>query len=34
MFGSEDPDTSTVDDSNDTDPDTFGQQTIWEEKGD
>jgi hypothetical protein len=33
MFGSEDPDTSTTDDSGGTDPETFGQQTIWEENG-
>jgi hypothetical protein len=34
MFGSEDPDTSTTDDSGDmSDPETFGQQTVWEENG-
>ena len=35
MFSSDDPDTSTVDDSGDSvDPETFGQQTVWEENGD
>ena len=35
MFGSEDPDTSTTDESAESgDPETFGQQTVWEEHGD
>jgi len=35
MFGSEDPDASTTDESGESgDPETFGQQTVWEEHGD
>jgi hypothetical protein len=35
MFGSDDPDPSPIDDSSDTvDPETFGQQTVWQEGGD
>jgi hypothetical protein len=34
MFSTEDPDASPIDDSDLSDPDTFGQETVWVEKGD